>query len=103
MLPTFYERKGNTTAGLCSDEIARLVRITPIAGFVPIYTVIPIGVITAVGCNLATDLKASYSVRFARFWRVHWKHADRTFAADYIASLDGVYVIDNGWLNYHYA
>ena len=54
-----YFRSGRkwTTVGLCSGIIAGLVGITPAAGFVPIWSAVVIGVVTAAGCNLAVDLK----------------------------------------------
>ena len=51
-----FERKW-TTVGLCSGIIAGLVGITSAVGLVPIWSSVIIGVVTACGCNFASDLK----------------------------------------------
>lgn len=106
-----YFRKGRkySTVALCSGAIAGLVGITPAAGFVPIYTAVPIGVITAVACNFAVDLK--HLLRIDDGLDVFALHGvggftgsvlTGLFAADYIAALDGATEIDGGWMNHHY-
>lgn len=108
---TDYFRKDKkwTTVGLCSGAIAGLVGITPAAGFVPIYTAVPIGALTAIGCNFAVDLK--HLLRIDDGLDVFALHGvggflgslfTGLFAADYIASLDGSTEIDGGWMNHHY-
>lgn len=102
-----YERRW-TTIGMCSGAIAGLVGITPAAGFVPIYFAVPIGAITAIGCNYATSLK--HLIKIDDGLDVFALHGvggyigsvlTGLFAADYIAALDGT-SIDGGWLNHHY-
>ncbi|GMM34892.1 ammonium permease [Saccharomycopsis crataegensis] len=111
-----YFREGRrwTTAGMCMGVIAGLVGITPAAGFVPIYFAVPIGVICAIACNYAVDIKEYLKIDDGM--DVFSLHAvggfvgsclTGLFAADYVAASDGSVAnggspIDGGWLNHHY-
>lgn len=46
-----------STVGFCSGAIAGLVAITPAAGFVPAWSSIIFGVVGAIACNFATQIK----------------------------------------------
>lgn len=107
-----FFRKGRkwSTVGLCSGAIAGLVGITPAAGFVPIWSAVPIGIITAVFANISGDLKNL--LRIDDGLDVFSLHGvggfcgsvlTAFFAADYIAHLDGATEIKGGWLNHHWA
>ncbi len=106
-----YYRSGKkwTTVGMCSGAIAGLVGITPAAGFVPVFFAVPIGVLTAIACNFAVDLKKVIHIDdgmdvFALHGIGGFVGSTLTglFAADYVAALDGSTVIAGGWLNHHY-
>lgn len=98
-----------TTVGMCSGAVAGLVGITPAAGFVPVYFAVPIGVITAICCNYAVDLKHIMKIDdgvdvFALHGVGGFVGSFLTglFAADYVAASDYGVDIDGGWLNHHY-
>jgi len=106
-----YFRRGRkwTTAGLCSGAVAGLVGITPAAGFVPIYTAVPIGFLTAAGANYAVGLKHILHIDDGLdVFALHGvggfigSMCTGLFAADYVAALDGATVISGGWMNHHY-
>lgn len=105
-----YFRSGHkwTTVGLCSGAIAGLVGVTPAAGFVPIWAAFIIGIITAVGCNFAVDLKNLIKIDDGLdVYALHGVGGSigcvltGIFAADYVAALDGT-VIAGGWINHHW-
>ncbi|PSK37202.1 hypothetical protein C7M61_003629 [Candidozyma pseudohaemuli] len=98
-----------STVGLCMGAIAGLVGITPAAGFVPVYTSLIFGVVPAIACNFAVDLKNL--IRIDDGMDVFALHGiggfigtfmTGLFAADYIAKLDGATEIDGGWMNQNY-
>ncbi|GMM30765.1 ammonium permease [Martiniozyma asiatica (nom. inval.)] len=98
-----------TTVGMCSGAVAGLVGITPAAGFVPVYFAVPIGVITAICCNYAVDLKEVMKIDdgmdvFALHGVGGFVGSVLTglFAADYVAATDFGVEIDGGWLNHNY-
>lgn len=98
-----------STVGLCLGAIAGLVGITPAAGFVPVYTAVAFGVIPAIVCNFAVDLKDFLQIDdgmdvFALHGIGGFTGSVLTglFAADYVAATDGVTVIDGGWMNHHW-
>lgn len=98
-----------TTVGMCSGAVAGLVGITPAAGFVPVYFAVPIGVITAICCNYAVDLKHIMKIDdgvdvFALHGVGGFVGSFLTglFAADYVAASDYGVEINGGWLNKHY-
>ncbi|KAF3937742.1 hypothetical protein ABW19_dt0203737 [Dactylella cylindrospora] len=106
-----YFRKGRkwSIVSLCSGAIAGLVGITPACGFVPIYTAVPIGVLSATACNFAFDLK--HLLKIDDGLDVFALHGvggfvgnvlTGLFAADYVAALDGFSVIPGGWFNQNY-
>ncbi|VVT46855.1 uncharacterized protein SAPINGB_P001421 [Magnusiomyces paraingens] len=102
-----FERKW-TTIGMCSGAVAGLVGITPAAGFVPVYFAVPIGMVTAIGCNYATSLKHLFRIDdgldvFALHGVGGFLGSFMTglFAADYVAALDGT-EIKGGWINHHW-
>lgn len=105
-----YFRSGGkwTTVGLCSGAIAGLVGVTPAAGFVPIWASFIIGVVTAIGCNFAVDVKNLIGIDDGLdVWALHGVGGSigsvltGIFAADYVAALDGT-EIDGGWINHNY-
>ncbi|KAF1984691.1 ammonium transporter-like protein [Aulographum hederae CBS 113979] len=98
-----------STVGFCSGVIAGLVAITPGSGYVPAWAAIIFGIVGGAACNYATKLK--YFLRCDDALDIFAVHAvggftgnilTAFFATDYIAHLDGVTVIDGGWLNHHY-
>ncbi|SGZ51219.1 CIC11C00000005208 [Sungouiella intermedia] len=98
-----------STVGLCMGAIAGLVGITPAAGFVPVYTAVAFGVVPAIVCNFAVDLKSILQIDdgmdvFALHGVGGFMGSLMTglFAADYVAATDGSTVIDGGWMNHHY-
>lgn len=106
-----YFRTGGkwSTVGLCMGAIAGLVGITPAAGFVPVYTSIAFGIVPAIVCNFAIDLKNVIGIDdgmdvFALHGVGGFLGTFMTglFAADYIAATDGSTQIDGGWMNHHY-
>ncbi|ANB11904.1 ammonium permease MEP2 [Sugiyamaella lignohabitans] len=106
-----YFRKGRkwSVVAICTGAIAGLVGITPAAGFVPCWSAVPIGVITAAVCNFAFDLKKVLHIDdgldvFALHGVGGLMGSILTgfFAADYIAALDGATQIPGGWLNHNY-
>ncbi|CCH58939.1 hypothetical protein TBLA_0B00960 [Henningerozyma blattae CBS 6284] len=108
-----YFRSGGkwTTVGLCSGILAGLVGITPAAGFVPLWASVIIGIITAIGCNLAVDLKLLLRIDDGLdVWALHGVGGcigsvfTGIFAADYINATAGEYIspIKGGWINHHW-
>lgn len=98
-----------STVGLCMGAIAGLVGITPAAGFVPVYTAVAFGVVPAVICNFAVDLKNILQIDdgmdvFALHGVGGFIGSVMTglFAADYVAATDGATVIKGGWINHHW-
>ncbi|KAK6463856.1 ammonia permease [Scheffersomyces coipomensis] len=104
-----------STVGLCTGAIAGLVGITPAAGFVPIYTAPLFGVIPAIVCNYAVDIKELLHIDDGLdVFALHGvggacgSFLTGIFAADYVAASDGsVYAdpsarIAGGWMNHHY-
>lgn len=99
-----------STVGLCSGAIAGLVGITPAAGFVPVWTSVAIGAVTAAICNAATLLK--FLIRIDDGLDVFALHGvggavgsicTALFAAEYVFSLDGVGGDGPlGWMDHHY-
>ena len=105
-----FERKW-TTVGLCSGIIAGLVGITPAAGFVPIWSSVIIGVVTACCCNFASDLKGILQIDDGMdVWSLHGVGGcigsvmTGIFAADYVNDSAGEYgaPIPGGWIIHHY-
>ncbi|KAJ8142766.1 hypothetical protein OXX80_002355 [Metschnikowia pulcherrima] len=106
-----YFRTGGkwSTVGLCMGAIAGLVGITPAAGYVPVYTALVFGVVPAIACNFAVDLKNILRIDdgmdvFALHGVGGFLGSVLTglFAADYVAATDGSTVIAGGWMNHHY-
>lgn len=98
-----------STVGLCMGAIAGLVGITPAAGYVPVYTAVVFGVVPAIVCNFAVDLKNILQIDdgmdvFALHGVGGFVGSTLTglFAADYVAATDGATVIKGGWMNHHY-
>lgn len=95
-----------STVGLCSGAIAGLVGITPAAGFVPVYTALVFGIVPAILCNFAVDLKNILQIDdgmdvFALHGVGGFAGSFLTgiFAADYVAATDGSTIIPGGWMN----
>lgn len=98
-----------STVGLCSGAIAGLVGITPAAGYVPVYTAVVFGVVPAILCNFAVDLKNILQIDdgmdvFALHGVGGFTGSFLTgiFAADYVAATDGATIIAGGWMNHHW-
>lgn len=98
-----------STVGLCTGAIAGLVGITPAAGYVPVYTAVIFGVVPAILCNFAVDLKNILQIDdgmdvFALHGVGGFTGSFLTgiFAADYVAATDGATVIAGGWMNHHW-
>jgi Amt family ammonium transporter len=82
-------------------------RCTP--GYVPVWAAVPYGVLGAGFANYGTKLKFLLRIDDALdIFAVHGiggfvgNICTAFFAADYIAHLDGVTVINGGWLNHHW-
>lgn len=95
-----------STVGLCSGAIAGLVGITPAAGYVPVYTALVFGIVPAILCNFAVDLKNVLQIDdgmdvFALHGVGGFAGSFLTgiFAADYVAATDGATIIPGGWMN----
>lgn len=106
-----YFRTGGkwSTVGLCMGAIAGLVGITPAAGYVPVYTAVAFGVVPAIICNFAVDLKSYLQIDdgmdvFALHGVGGFVGSVMTglFAADYVAATDGSTSIAGGWMNHHW-
>lgn len=104
----FAKTRKWSTVGLCSGALAGLVGITPAAGFVPIYTSVAIGAVTAAICNAAGYIK--FWIQIDDGLDVFSIHGiggavgsilTSFFAADYISHLDGS-TIAKGWMNHHF-
>ncbi|KAG0014669.1 hypothetical protein BGZ80_010313 [Entomortierella chlamydospora] len=100
-----HERK-LSVLGFCSGAVAGLVAITPASGFVGPPASVAIGFLGAVACNMAVRLKVylKYDDAFDVF-AVHGVGGivgnilTGIFAQASIAGLDGVTVINGGWLD----
>jgi Amt family ammonium transporter len=99
------ERKWSTV-GFCSGVVAGLVSITPGSGYVPAWAAIPYGILGAAFANYATKFK--FLLRIDDALDIFAVHAvagfvgnilTGFFAADWVAHLDNVQVINGGWLN----
>ncbi|KAG0148255.1 hypothetical protein CROQUDRAFT_670057 [Cronartium quercuum f. sp. fusiforme G11] len=104
----FHERKWSPV-GFCSGAIAGLVGITPASGYVGSPASVAIGVITAVVCNYATQLKILLNCDdtldiFASHGIGGFIGSLLTgiFADSRVASFDGTTSIPGGWINHHY-
>lgn len=112
-----YFRTGGkwSTVGLCMGAIAGLVGITPAAGFVPVYTAVVFGVVPAIVCNFAVDLKLIFQIDDGMdVFSLHGVGGfcgsvlTGLFAADYVAAMDGSVAanpsaaIAGGWMNHHW-
>ncbi|KAK6456612.1 ammonia permease [Scheffersomyces xylosifermentans] len=104
-----------STVGLCLGAIAGLVGITPAAGFVPVYTAPVFGVVPAIVCNFAVDLKEILQIDDGMdVFSLHGiggicgSILTGLFAVDYVTSSDGsTYAdpsvrIEGGWMNRHW-
>jgi len=111
-----YFRKGRkwSIIGLCTGAVAGLVGITPACGYVPIYTAVPIGVVSAIGANYAFDLKHYIGVDDGLdVFALHGvggfigNICTGIFAARYVGSLDGLSeqagaTPPGGWISGHW-
>ncbi|KAF8984344.1 hypothetical protein BGZ46_008211 [Entomortierella lignicola] len=95
--------------GFCSGAVAGLVAITPGSGFVSPASSVAIGFLGALACNMAVRLK--HHLRYDDAFDVFAVHGvggivgnllTGIFAQKWIAALDGVTVIDGGWLDGHW-
>lgn len=98
-----------STVGLCTGAIAGLVGITPAAGFVPVYTSIIFGIVPAIVCNFAVDLKNILHIDDGMdVFSLHGiggftgSFLTGIFAADYVAATDGATLIPGGWMNHNW-
>lgn len=89
--------------------VAGLVAITPGSGFVPAWSAVIFGIVGASAANFGTKLKFMIGIDDALdIFAVHaigglaGNICTAFFAADYIAHLDGMTVIQGGWLNGHW-
>jgi len=108
LLDLRLERKWSTV-GFCSGAVAGLVTITPGSGYVAPWASIIFGVVGSASCNYATKFKYWLAVDDALdIFAIHaiggivGNILTAFFAADYIAALDGVTVIQGGWVNHHW-
>ena len=109
MLVDWFRTGGKwSTVGLCMGAIAGLVGITPAAGYVPVYTSVIFGIVPAIICNFAVDLKDLLQIDDGMdVWALHGvggfvgNFMTGLFAADYVAMIDGT-EIDGGWMNHHW-
>lgn len=110
MFVDYFRTGGKWSAvGLCTGAIAGLVGITPAAGYVPVYTAPIFGVVPAILCNFAVDLKDILQIDDGMdVFSLHGiggftgSFLTGIFAADYIAATDGSTVIAGGWMNHHW-
>jgi Amt family ammonium transporter len=98
-----------STVGFCSGVIAGLVAITPGSGFVPAWAAVIYGLVGGAACNYSTKLKFFIGVDDAL--DIFAEHGvggivgnilTAFFATKHIAILDGVTVIEGGWLDHHW-
>ncbi|KAF9551065.1 hypothetical protein EC957_010833 [Mortierella hygrophila] len=103
-----HERK-LSVLGFCSGAVSGLVAITPGSGFVSPASSVAIGFLGACACNLAVRLK--HSLKYDDAFDVFAVHGiggivgnllTGIFAQSWVAALDGVTVIDGGWLDGHW-
>lgn len=112
-----YFRTGGkwSTVGLCVGAIAGLVGITPAAGYVPVYTSVAFGIVPAIICNFAVDIKQFIQIDDGMdVFALHGvggfvgNFMTGLFAADYVAAGDGSVAakpsarIAGGWMNHHW-
>ncbi|KAG0259432.1 hypothetical protein BG011_002644 [Mortierella polycephala] len=92
--------------GFCSGAVAGLVAITPGSGYVSPASSVAIGFLGACACNMAVRLK--HSLKYDDAFDVFAVHGiggivgnilTGVFAQSWVAALDGVTVIDGGWLD----
>lgn len=116
MIVDYFRTGGKwSTVGLCLGSIAGLVGITPAAGYVPVYTAVAFGIVPAIICNFAVDLKNILQIDdgmdvFALHGVGGFVGSFMTglFAADYVAASDGSVALDpsmaiaGGWMNHHW-
>jgi len=115
LIDYYYTRKWSAVAA-ASGALAGLVGnpflffaysgITPACGYVPVWSAVPIGVITAFLCNYSTKLKFYMNCddgldAFGLHGVGGYIGSILTgfFAADYVAATDGATVIPGGWVN----
>ncbi|KAH3901468.1 probable Ammonium transporter MEP2 [Saccharomycodes ludwigii] len=100
-----------TTVGICCGVVTGLVVITPMAGFVPLWAAVIGGVVGAIACNFAVDLKQVLGIDDGLdVWAMHGVGGSignvltGIFAADYInmTAGDESSPIPGGWINHHY-
>ena len=89
-----------SVVGFCSGVVAGLVGITPASGFVPVWSSIIIGILSAVAANYASNLTHYFKIDDAlSIFSIHavagfvGNLCTAVFAADYIAHLDGYTII----------
>ncbi|ODV77682.1 ammonium transporter [Suhomyces tanzawaensis NRRL Y-17324] len=112
-----YFRTGGkwSTVGLCMGAIAGLVGITPAAGYVPVYTSVVFGVVPAILCNFAVDLKNILQIDDGMdVFALHGiggicgSFLTGLFATNYVTASDGSVAADpateiaGGWMNHNY-
>ncbi|ORZ17570.1 ammonium transporter AmtB-like domain-containing protein [Lobosporangium transversale] len=106
VLMDYHHDRKLSVLGFCSGAVAGLVSITPASGYVSPGSSVAIGFLGAVACNLAVRLKhyLKYDDAFDVF-AVHGVGGivgnilTGVFAQASIAALDGVTVINGGWLD----
>ncbi|KAF9171850.1 hypothetical protein BGX20_006805 [Mortierella sp. AD010] len=103
-----HERK-LSVLGFCSGAVAGLVAITPGSGFVSPASSVAIGFLGALACNMAVRIK--HHLKYDDAFDVFAVHGvggvvgnllTGIFAQKWVAALDGVTVIDGGWLDGHW-
>jgi Amt family ammonium transporter len=103
-----FEKKFSAL-GFCSGAVAGLVAITPGSGFVGPGPAVAIGFLGGVFCNIAVHLK--HYLKYddvADVFAVHGVGGylgsilTGVFAESYIANLDGITVIEGGWMNHNW-
>jgi ammonium transporter, Amt family len=95
--------------GTSPHPIQLILAITPACGYIPVYFAVPVGIVSAILCNLATKLKFIFNVDDALdVFAMHGiggyagNIMTGLFAADYVAHLDGVTVIPGGWIQHNW-
>ncbi|KAF9179394.1 hypothetical protein BGZ51_006941 [Haplosporangium sp. Z 767] len=92
--------------GFCSGAVAGLVAITPGSGYVSPASSVAIGFLGACACNMAVRLK--HYLKYDDAFDVFAVHGiggivgnilTGVFAQSWVAALDGVTVINGGWLD----
>ncbi|KAJ4395360.1 hypothetical protein N0V85_006577 [Neurospora sp. IMI 360204] len=102
------ERKWSAV-GFCSGVVAGLIAITPGSGFVPVWAAVPFGILGAGLANYGTKIKFLCNIDDALdTFAVHavaglvGNILTGIFASKDIAHLDGVTLIDGGWLDHNW-